>query len=128
MRDFLLNHIQAFAIRHKIPYMPEVRWKLALEPVCADVTKIEHIFQTTAQKVGFSPIDIGPSTGTSDLRHFVNAGIPCLLYGPGTGYNPHRSNECYYLDDLPKMILFYLMLIDGWCGNNDSNLTAKELY
>jgi acetylornithine deacetylase/succinyl-diaminopimelate desuccinylase-like protein len=63
-----------------------------------------------------APIDVGPSTGTSDMRHFSLAGIPCMLYGPGNGYNPHRPDEHYYLDDLPRIILFYLAFVNGWCG------------
>jgi acetylornithine deacetylase/succinyl-diaminopimelate desuccinylase-like protein len=27
------------------------------------------------------------------MRHFAKRGIPCLLYGPGCGFNPHRVDE-----------------------------------
>lgn len=124
MREFILERVNAFAARHNLPVIPVVNWKVSLEPVSADISRIKNIFENTANELGFSPIDISPSTGTSYLRHFVNAGIPCLLYGPGTGYNPHRADEHYYLDDLPRMILFYLTFINNWCGNEPE---IKEL-
>src|SRR5205085_8417265 len=88
----------------------------AAEPVCSPSGALEAFLQASAARRGLPPIDVGPSTGTSDLRHFVAAGIPCLLYGPGTGFNPHRPDEHYQLDDLPTMILLYLDLIHAWCG------------
>ena len=61
------------------------------------------------------PIEVGPSTGLSDMRHFAALGTPCLLYGPGTGYNPHRPDERYHLTDLPRMDPFYVALARRWC-------------
>jgi acetylornithine deacetylase/succinyl-diaminopimelate desuccinylase-like protein len=65
-----------------------------------------------------TPITVGPSTGTSDLRHFVAVGIPCLLYGPGDGGNPHRLNEYYKLADLRRIVLLYAEVIRRWCGTS----------
>jgi acetylornithine deacetylase len=94
----------------------ELKWTgLSVEPVKSESLELEGILQESALIAGFCPIQFGPSTGTSDMRHFVESGIPCLLYGPGRGFNPHRANEHYYLDDLPTMILAFLELASSWC-------------
>jgi len=69
-----------------------------------------------ARRAGIQDIVPGPSTGTSDLRHFVRAGIPGLLFGPGNGHNPHRSDEHYAVNDLVTMIAIYLDVVQAWCG------------
>jgi hypothetical protein len=50
------------------------------------------------------------------MRHFAMRGIPCLLYGPGRGFNPHRADEHFLLDDLPFMMNVYLDMIVEWCN------------
>jgi len=88
--------------------------ELALEPVSSFSKEFSNILQNTATMLNRSPIEIVPSTGFSDMRHFANHRIDTLLYGPGRGYNPHRHNEHYYLDDLPEMIYFFWTLIEQW--------------
>jgi acetylornithine deacetylase/succinyl-diaminopimelate desuccinylase-like protein len=72
--------------------------------------------QAVAQSLGWPRMEFVPSTGTSDMRHFAARGIPCVLFGPGRGFNPHRANEHYYLDDLPKMTTLLLGMIERWCA------------
>jgi acetylornithine deacetylase/succinyl-diaminopimelate desuccinylase-like protein len=50
------------------------------------------------------------------MRHFAKRGIPCLLYGPGWGFNPHRPNEHFLLADLPFMMGVYLDMVGEWSG------------
>jgi acetylornithine deacetylase/succinyl-diaminopimelate desuccinylase-like protein len=50
------------------------------------------------------------------MRHFARRGIPCLLYGPGRGFNPHRPDEHFLLDDLPFMMKVYLDMAVDWCN------------
>jgi acetylornithine deacetylase/succinyl-diaminopimelate desuccinylase-like protein len=89
----------------------------ATEPVAADTAELAPLLASAATAVGVAPPSVGPSTGTSDLRHFVSAGIPCLLYGPGRGFNPHRPNEHFLLEDLPTMVRLYVGLMRSWCGD-----------
>ena len=84
------------------------------EPVQGDTGVLEPVLQRTAKQLGMPPIQVGPSSGSSDMRHYVNAGMPCVLYGPGRGYNAHRADEHFYLDDLQAMTLFYIALFDNW--------------
>ena len=49
------------------------------------------------------------------MRHFAKRNIPCLLYGPGRGFNPHRADEHFFLDDLPFMMKLYLDMVVDWC-------------
>lgn len=117
MKQFLQEQVDGFADAHVLPYKPQIQWNgFVAEPVRSDSNEFEEILQQSAAHLGMPPINIGPSTGTSDMRHFCAAQIPCLLYGPGRGYNPHRPDEHYYLDDLPCIILFYLDVALAWCG------------
>jgi acetylornithine deacetylase/succinyl-diaminopimelate desuccinylase-like protein len=86
------------------------------EPVGSFDPELSSALQATAAELGMPAIDIGPSTGTSDMRHFVARGIPCMLYGPGTGFNPHRADESFALDDLPRIVAFYAAFARRWCG------------
>ncbi len=82
------------------------------EPVKSASFELEAALQRAAG----TPIDFGPSTGTSDMRHFVAREIPCVLFGPGLGHNPHRADECYHLDSLPKMVAILGTVAREWCA------------
>jgi acetylornithine deacetylase len=117
MDRFLLEQVDAYTDACSLPERPVLdRMGLAVEPTRSDAAALRGVLQKCAEDHGLGPVGIGPSTGTSDLRHFVNAGIPCLLYGPGTGFNPHRPNERYELRDLQPMIQTYLAVVQEWCG------------
>jgi acetylornithine deacetylase len=88
----------------------------ATEPVATDCAPLEEVLRQSAAGLALAPIGVGPSTGTSDMRHFAAAGIPCLLYGPGDGGNPHRANEYYKLADLERIVLLYAGVAQRWCG------------
>ena len=47
-----------------------------------------------------------------------------MLFGPGTGYNPHRADEQYLMSDLVRMIGLYLDVLRSWCGVADGNGAA----
>lgn len=117
MRDWLTEEAHSFAQAQGFPNMPEFDWQgFAAEPVGAPATALQAALDAAAESVGYAAIDFGPSTGTSDLRHFLARGIPCVLYGPGRGFNPHRADEHYYLDDLGRMIPLFWELTTRWCG------------
>ena len=119
MRGLLQEQVRIFSTTHNLPIEPRLDWNgFATEPVQSDTQQLEQVLQDSATRLGMPPIDIGPSTGTSDMRHFSQVGIPCVLYGPGNGYNPHRPDEHYYLEDLPRIILFYVDFVHAWCGPN----------
>jgi acetylornithine deacetylase len=116
-RGFLRDEIDAFAREHDLCPAPEIDFdRFSAEPVTSEAARLAAALQVCASEEGYDAIDIGPSTGTSDLRHFAAAGIPCLLYGPGSGFNPHRPDEHYYLADLPRMIRLFANLASRWCG------------
>jgi acetylornithine deacetylase len=89
---------------------------LAVEPVQSLAEELATALQAAGVEAGLPPIAVTPSTGGSDMRHFVARAIPCLLYGPGRGFNPHRPDEHYYLDDLAPMTHLFLSLVARWCG------------
>lgn len=90
--------------------------KFSAEPVISPSPPIGRLLDDCARRRGMAPIVMGPSTGTSDLRHYVAYGVPSVLYGPGRGYNPHRPDEHYLLEDFPVMVRLLHDVMVEWCG------------
>lgn len=115
IRQMLGELAEEFARKNQLPELPILDWSgFAAEPVASSAEAIIAAINSAARDQGMDEIDFGPSTGTSDLRHFVDRGIPCVLYGPGMGFNPHRADEHYHLDGLPKMVKLLLRVIGQW--------------
>lgn len=117
MRTFLEAEARRYAAENGYPLPPVFDWDgFAADPVCCATAELCAVLAESARRNGISDIRIAPSTGTSDLRHFASRGIPCLLYGPGRGFNPHRADEHFLIDDLPFMMKVYLDMIVAWCN------------
>jgi acetylornithine deacetylase len=117
MTDRITNFAADFARTRGWPEPPRIRWgDIRLEAVSSASDELAAVLRDAAAATGGGPVDVGPSTGTSDLRHFARRGIPCLLHGPGTGFNPHRSDEYYELGDLLPMLSRYLEVAVRVCG------------
>lgn len=116
MRAFLEQETRLFARERGLPTVPALSYSFSVEPVASDAAALGALLADCASHEGFGGLEIGPSTGTSDMRHFAAAGIPCLLYGPGHGFNPHRPDEHYRLSDLPRMVKVFTRLAVAWCG------------
>jgi acetylornithine deacetylase len=116
IRKLLEQSSIKFAQQKGLTQLPTFSWDgIATEPIAATTTQLETIMNGCAKEIAMPPIQFGPSTGISDMRHYSRHGIPCLLYGPGRGYNPHRADEHYHLDDLPKMTHLMKKIIGCWC-------------
>jgi acetylornithine deacetylase len=117
MRRFLEAEGSKYARTHGCPDAPVFAWEaFAAEPVSGAGAELRTLVADAARRHGLPEVRFGPSTGTSDLRHFARRGIPCLLYGPGRGFNPHRVDEHFLLDDLPLMMQVYLDMVIAWCN------------
>jgi acetylornithine deacetylase len=117
VRAFLEAEGRKHAHALSCPHAPVFTWEgFAAEPVSCASEELRALVRETARRHGLGDVRIGPSTGTSDMRHFAKRGIPCLLYGPGRGFNPHRPDEYFMLDDLPRMMQVYLDMMIGWCN------------
>jgi acetylornithine deacetylase len=117
MRAFVEEEGRRHAELNSYPHLPEFVWDgFTAEPVCAATEELRALVQQTVQRHGIAEMRMGPSTGTSDMRHFARRGIPCLLYGPGRGFNPHRADEHFLLEDLPFMMKVYLEMVVSWCN------------
>jgi len=117
MRTLLESEGCRHAISNGYPHLPLFDWDgFATAPVCCATDDLRRLVRKAARRNGIPEIRIGPSTGTSDMRHFAKRAIPCLLYGPGHGFNPHRADEHFLLDDLPFMMKVYLDMIVAWCN------------
>jgi len=117
VRGFLVAEGRACAQERNHPHLPVFVWDgFAAEPVCCATNELRTLVCDAASRNGIPAVRIGPSTGSSDMRHFAKRGIPCLLYGPGRGFNPHRPDEYFLLDDLPLMMKVYLDMVLEWCN------------
>ena len=104
---------QRFASRHSLPEPPRFDWTgFAAEPVRSDSAELEATISNAAGR----QLPFVPSTGTSDMRHFVARGIPCVLFGPGDGSNPHRANESFDLSSLTPVIETLQKTVINWCS------------
>lgn len=93
-----------------------IAWNgVSIDPVESQAGELTRLLTSAAIDAGHEKPAITPSTGTSDLRHFAAVGIPALLYGPGRGFNPHRPDEHYFLEDLATMIRIFVNLTYAWC-------------
>jgi acetylornithine deacetylase len=116
IRALLQEEAHRYAKSNNYPHPPVFSWDgLAAEPVACASDELRSLVRETAGWNGIRDVRVGPSTGTSDMRHFAKRGIPCLLYGPGRGFNPHRADERFMLDDVPAMMKLYLDMIIEWC-------------
>jgi len=112
-RQVVSDEVKRFAARHRLERLPEVDWRgFATEPVRAPAAALESAISTAAGQA----IPFGPSTGTSDLRHFAARGVPAVLFGPGVGQNPHQANESVSLASVANTTEVLARTIDAWCG------------
>jgi acetylornithine deacetylase len=117
MRRYLDEEGRKHAQAHSYPHPPVFTWTgFAAEPISCAGAELGALVSHLAKGHGIPALRVGPSTGTSDMRHFAKRGIPCLLFGPGRGFNPHRVDEHFLLDDLPFMMKLYLDIVATWCN------------
>ena len=117
IRRFLETEGRKYAQANGYSHAPVFTWNgFAAEPVSSASEPLRALVRDAAKRNGIADVRIGPSTGTSDLRHFAKHGIPCLLYGPGRGFNPHRPDEHFLLEDLPRMMQVFLDMAIEWCN------------
>jgi acetylornithine deacetylase/succinyl-diaminopimelate desuccinylase-like protein len=125
MRDLLTSETREFQSRLGLDGAVSIGWSgLAAEPARSASGELEQVVIDASRRAGLPDVAPWPSTGTSDLRHFTRAGIPCVLFGPGTGYNPHRFDEQYLVSDLVRMIAVLLEVLRSWCGDATEHRSA----
>ena len=116
MRALLETVGAQFSERFQLPFKPVFDWSgFVAKPVFSEAEDLERTISSAAKNAA-SAMEFGPSTGTSDMRHFAARGIPCVLFGPGRGFNPHRPDERYDLGSLPIMLSVLLGTVTRWCA------------
>ncbi len=112
-RELITSAVRQFTARHGLEKVPALHWDgLAAEPVRSPSATLEEAIRHAAG----TAVPFGPSTGTSDLRHFVARSIPCVLFGPGRGHHPHRANESFELASLDETGEIIWRTIETWCA------------
>ena len=112
-RELITSAVRQFAARHGLEKVPALHWDgFAAEPVRSPSAALEEAIRHAAG----TAVPFVPSTGTSDLRHFVARSIPCVLFGPGRGHHPHRANESFELASLDETGEIIWRTIETWCA------------
>jgi acetylornithine deacetylase len=112
-RELIASVVRGFADRQTLERCPELHWdSFAAEPVRSPSAALEQAIRRAAGTC----VPFGPSTGTSDLRHFVARRIPCVLFGPGRGHHPHRPNESFELASLSETAEIIWRTVETWCA------------
>ena len=119
IRQKIEDTARQFAAEHNVPDI-SIQWDgcFAAEVVDSNAAALENTMQVVAQSLKRPPLGFVPSTGTSDMRHFVARGIPCVLFGPGRGFNPHRADERFHLEDLDWMTPMILEIARHWTARD----------
>jgi len=112
-RELISSVVCRFAARNGLARVPALHWgSFAAEPVRSSSAALEEAIRNAAGVA----VPFGPSTGTSDLRHFVARSIPCVLFGPGRGHHPHRANESFELASLAETADIIWRTVETWCA------------
>jgi acetylornithine deacetylase len=76
------------------------------------VTTLAQAYETvTAARPRIEAVTYG-----ADMRHFVNQGVPCLMFGAGDVRAAHAPNESIPLADLMVATTVTANFIASWCG------------
>ena len=78
-------------------------------PIC---TTVKEAFR---EALGREPLVKGHE-GASDMRVLVQAGIPTLIFGPGTITQMHAMNEWVRVEDVVDATKVMALTILKWCG------------
>jgi acetylornithine deacetylase/succinyl-diaminopimelate desuccinylase-like protein len=120
VRSQIIERAQSLLDSYEWAADPVYDWsRLATEPCYSNSLDLETTISSQAGAILGDKPAFHPSTETSgDLRHFCAYGIPCVLYGPGRGYNPHRVDEHYYIDDIAIMVKTLYEITEDWCSQS----------
>jgi acetylornithine deacetylase len=117
IRTLLEATAAKFSDRFNLSARPIFDWSgFMAEPVSSASAELERAIGAAAKDGGMGEVTFGPSTGTSDMRHFAARGIPCVLFGPGRGFNPHRPDERYDLSSILPMLGLLIRTVTQWCS------------
>lgn len=119
IRALLETTAAKFSDRVNLPARPLFDWSgFMAEPISSGSAELERTICAAAKAGSIGEVTFGPSTGTSDMRHFAARGIPCVLFGPGRGFNPHRSDERYDLSSILPMLGLLIRTVTQWCSGH----------
>jgi acetylornithine deacetylase len=97
---------------------PRVEWlpgQIAPAEVAADSPLVTTL-AAAYEEVTAAPPCIEAVTYGADMRHFINNGVPCVMFGAGDVRAAHAPNESIPLDDLMLAVAVNARFIAGWCG------------
>jgi acetylornithine deacetylase len=97
---------------------PRVEWlpgQIAPAEVAADSALVTTL-ATAYEEVTAAAPRIEAVTYGADMRHFINNGVPCVMFGAGDVRAAHAPNESIPLDDLMLAVAVSARFIAGWCG------------
>src|SRR5690606_18508540 len=101
------------------PLVEFVSGQFIAEEIAPDHPLVRTVAAAHRSVIGSEPEVIG-LTGGADTRLWVrHAGVPALMYGPGTMNLAHQSDESVGIEDLLTCITVLTQATMDWCGVAD---------
>ena len=97
---------------------PTVEWfsgQFSAAEVSPDSPIAATVRNAHALVAGAEPLVEGVTYG-ADMRHFVEAGIPCVMYGAGDVRVAHHADEFVPIADLMTVATTLCATLLDWCG------------
>lgn len=108
-------------LREHPPVVEFVSGQFIAEEISPDHELVQTVASAHRSVVGTEAGIMG-LTGGADTRLWVrHAGVPALMYGPGTMDLAHQSDESVGIGDLLTCITVLTMATMDWCGVASSN-------
>lgn len=99
-------------------HRPRVEWfsgQFAPAEIDPDAPLVRSLLKAQAAANG-SPAEIQAATYGADMRHFIHAGMPCVMYGAGDVRLAHFTNESVPIDEVKAVTRTLALMIADWCG------------
>jgi acetylornithine deacetylase len=103
-------------LREHPPLVEFVSGQFIAEEIAPDHPLVQTVAAAHRSVVGSEALVMG-LTGGADTRLWVRfAGVPALMYGPGTMDLAHQSDESVSIEDLLTCITVLTQATINWCG------------
>lgn len=103
-------------LREHPPLVEFVSGQFIAEEIAPDHPLVQTVAAAHRSVIGSEPGVMG-LTGGADTRLWVRlAGVPALMYGPGTMDLAHQSDESVSIEDLLTCITVLTQATMDWCG------------
>ena len=123
VKQAFVDHIMALA--QQDPWLADHPPKVRFRGYCGDPAEIrpddpivESVRRQFEWVVGKDPVITGRE-GAADIRYLIkDAGIPTVIFGPGSTEQMHANDEWVNIDDVVTATKVLALTLIDWCGCN----------